>query len=278
MDAPFDGLIVISSHAMRAALAHISNRGDAAMAFDFSGKRAVVCGGSRGIGRSIALGLAEAGAAVSICARGAETLEQTRGEIARFGHTAHAGVCDLADGEAIRRYIGDAARVLGGIDVLVNNASGFGSTDDEAGWSVSMAVDMMAIVHATQAALPFLKDAKGSVVNTSSISALRTSARQAPYGAIKAAVIHYTATQAATYAKDGIRVNGVAPGSIEFPGGVWARRKDDNPQLYNGILRSIPFGRLGHPEEVANVVLFLASPLASWITGQTVVVDGGQLL
>ena len=248
------------------------------MAFDFSGRRAVVCGGSRGIGRSTALGLAQAGAAVSICARGADTLEATRGEIAEFGHTGHAGICDLADGAAIRRYIADAAQALGGIDILVNNASGFGSSDDEAGWAVSVAVDMMAIVHATQAALPFLKEAKGSVVNTSSISALRTAARQPPYGAIKAAVMHYTMTQAAMYAKDGIRVNGVAPGSIEFPGGVWARRKDDNPKLYNAILHSIPFGRLGHPEEVANVVLFLASPLASWITGQTIVVDGGQLL
>jgi 3-oxoacyl-[acyl-carrier protein] reductase len=248
------------------------------MTFDFTGKRAVVCGGSRGIGRSIALGLAEAGAAVSICARGAETLEQTRAEVARHGHTAHAGVCDLGDGAAIRRYIADAARALGGIDILVNNASGFGSSDDEAGWSVSMAIDMMAIVHATQAALPFLRETTGNVVNTSSISAMRTSARQAPYGAIKAAVIHYTATQAAMHAKDGIRVNGVAPGSIEFPGGVWDKRKTDNPQLYNAVFRSIPFGRLGHPEEVANVVMFLASPLASWITGQTIVVDGGQLL
>ena len=248
------------------------------MTFDFNGKRAVVCGGSRGIGRSIALGFAEAGAAVSICARGAETLERTRAEIAKFGHTAHAGACDLAHGGAIRRYIADAAQALGGIDVLVNNASGFGSTDDEAGWSVSMAVDMMAIVHATQAALPFLKAGKGNVVNTSSISALATSARQPPYGAIKAAVIHYTATQAALYAKDGIRVNGVAPGSIEFPGGVWHKRKTDNPKLYDAVFRSIPFGRLGHPEEVANVVLFLASPFASWITGQTIVVDGGQLL
>jgi 3-oxoacyl-[acyl-carrier protein] reductase len=248
------------------------------MTFDFAGRRAVVCGGSRGIGRAIALGLAEAGAAVSICARGAETLEQTRAEIAKHGHTAHAAVCDLGDGAAIRRYIPDAARALGGIDILVNNASGFANSDDEAGWAASVAIDMMAIVHATQAALPFLTEAKGNVVNTSSISALRPAARQPPYGAIKAAVIHYTATQAALYAKDGIRVNGVAPGSIEFPGGVWDKRKTDNPQLYNAVFRSIPFGRLGHPEEVANVVMFLASPLASWITGQTIVVDGGQLL
>ncbi|MBS0559078.1 MAG: SDR family oxidoreductase [Proteobacteria bacterium] len=248
------------------------------MAFDFTGKRAVICGGSRGIGRSIALGLAEAGAAVSICARGAETLERTRAEIAAFGHPAHAGVCDLADGAAIARYVADAEAALGGIDILVNNASGFGSSDDEKGWGISMAVDMMAIVHATHAALPALKQAKGCVVNTSSISGLRAAARQPPYGAIKAAVIHYTHTQAAMYAKDGIRVNGVAPGSIEFPGGLWDDRKTNNPALYNLALNSIPFGRLGHPEEVANVVLFLASPYASWITGQTIVVDGGQLL
>jgi 3-oxoacyl-[acyl-carrier protein] reductase len=248
------------------------------MNFDFAGKRAVVCGASRGIGRSIALGFAKAGAGVSICARGAATLKTTRDEIAKFGHPAHAGMCDLANADAIRAYIADAAKVLGGIDVLVNNASGFGTSDDEAGWAASVAVDMMAIVRATQAALPFLKESKGNVVNTSSISALRTSARTPPYAAIKAAVIQYTSTQAAMYARDGIRVNGVAPGSIEFPGGSWEKRKSDNPNLYNAILRSIPFGRLGHPEEVANVALFLASPLASWITGQTIVVDGGQLL
>jgi 3-oxoacyl-[acyl-carrier protein] reductase len=198
--------------------------------------------------------------------------------VAKFGHTAHAGTCDLGNAEQINGYVAGAAKALGGIDILVNNASGFGSTDDEAGWAASIAVDMLAIVRATHAALPFLREAKGNVVNTSSISALRASARTPPYAAIKAAVINYTASQAAMYAKDGIRVNGVAPGSIEFPGGSWEKRKSDNPNLYNAILRSIPFGRLGHPEEVANVALFLASPLAAWVTGQTIVVDGGQLL
>jgi 3-oxoacyl-[acyl-carrier protein] reductase len=248
------------------------------MTIDFTGRKAVVCGGSRGIGRAMALGFAAAGADVSICARGAEALEATRREVAAHGHIAHAGATDLNDKAAIEGYIAGAAAALGGIDILVNNASAFGSSDDEAGWMNSMAIDMMAIVYATHAALPFLKERKGCVINTSSISALRSAARQAPYGAIKAAVIHYTNTQAAMYARDGIRVNGIAPGSIEFPGGVWDRRKTENPPLYNAVLRSIPFGRLGHPEEIANVALFLASPLASWVTGQTLVVDGGQLL
>ena len=102
--------------------------------------------------------------------------------------------------------------------------------------------------------------------------------RSAPYGAVKAALIHYTTSQAAAGARKGIRVNCVAPGSIEFPGGGWERRKNETPDYYNSILKGIPFGRLGHPEEIANVVLFLASPLASWVTGQTLTVDGGQLL
>jgi 3-oxoacyl-[acyl-carrier protein] reductase len=249
------------------------------MTFDFTGKRVVVCGGSRGIGRSIALGFAETGAAVSICARGAEALAATRGELKRFGGTAHVESCDLADGAAISRYIAAAASALGGIDVLVNNASGFGASDDEAGWAASVAVDMMAIVRASQAAQPLLEKSKSaSIVNISSISAYRPSVRTPPYGAIKAAVIHYTTSQAAALATKGIRVNCVAPGSVEFPGGTWEKRRTENPALYNRVFASIPFGRLGHPEEIANVVLFLASPLASWVTGQTIIADGGQLL
>jgi 3-oxoacyl-[acyl-carrier protein] reductase len=248
------------------------------MIIDFTGRKAIVCGGSRGIGRAIALAFASAGGDVSICARDPGALEETRAEIAGHGHLAHAAAADLSREDAVRGYIQAATEALGGVDFLVNNASAFGSSDDEKGWSSSLAIDMMAIVYATQEALPALRASQGSVLNISSIAAMHTAARQPPYGAIKAAVIHYTGTQAAMYAQDGIRVNCIAPGSIEFPGGVWDRRKTDNPRLYNAVLSSIPFGRLGHPEEIANVALFLASPLASWVTGQTIAVDGGQLL
>ena len=249
------------------------------MNIDLAGKRAIVAGGSRGIGRAIALGLAEAGAGVSICARGAERLATTREEIARHGGTTHAAVCDLADEAAVPRYIEEAAAALGGIDILVNNASGFGASDDENGWAVSVSVDLMATVRAIRTALPHLeKSGSGAILNISSISGLRATPRTPPYAAIKAAVVNYTLTEAAALARKGIRVNCIAPGSIEFPGGTWERARLNNPDLYGRILRSIPFGRLGKPEEVAQVALFLCSPLAGWVTGQTIAVDGGQVL
>ena len=247
------------------------------MAKDFAGKRVIIMGGSRGIGRAIALGFAAQGASVSICARNAGPLDATRREIEAFGVTAHAASVDLADAKAIEAYVPQAVAALGGLDVLVNNASGFGHADDEEGWAASLTIDMMAIVRGSHAAIPHMKPGS-SIVNISSISALRASSRSAPYGAIKAAVMHYTASQAKMLAKQGIRVNGVAPGSIEFPGGTWEDRKSSNPELYRSTLASIPFSRMGKPEEVAQVVLFLASDKASWVTAQTIVVDGGQLV
>ena len=249
------------------------------MVFQFKGKRVLVAGGSRGIGRAIAMGFAAAGADVSICARGAAALEATREDLARLGVRAHASQCDLADGAAVAQYVAQAAAALGGVDVLVNNASGFGMGDDEAAWASGLAVDVMAMVRASHAALPYLEAARGgSIIHIASISAYRASTRAPAYGAVKAAMLHYTASQAALLAPKGLRVNCIAPGSVEFPGGTWESRRLAGDPLNQRVLDRIPFGRLGTPEEIADVALFLASPAARWVTGQTLAVDGGQLV
>src|SRR5262249_6921598 len=157
---------------------------------------------------------------VSICARGRIGLDKTLGEITARGVKAHASVCDLADKGAIETYIAAAADSLGGIDTLVNNASAFGASDDEANWAKRFDIDVMAMVRASHAAIPYVEEAGGgAILNISSISGYRASARTAPYAAVKAAVINYTKSQALILAPKKIRVNAIAPGSIEFPGG-----------------------------------------------------------
>jgi 3-oxoacyl-[acyl-carrier protein] reductase len=247
--------------------------------FDFHGYRVVVAGGSRGIGRSIALGFAEAGAAVSICARGAGALEEARQALAFYGTLVHAQSCDLADPAAIATYVDNAAGALGGIDVLVNNASGYGFADDDDGWVAGFNVDLMAAVRASRAALPHLRmSPQPCILHTSSIAAFRPRASGAPYAAVKAALSQYATSQALALAEHRIRVNAIAPGSIAFADGLWERRKIEQPSLYEATLAKIPFGRFGKPEDIAYAALFLASPFAGWITGQTLVVDGGQML
>lgn len=246
--------------------------------FDFKGRRAIVCGGSRGIGLSIAKAFASAGASVSICARGEASLAEARAALEALGGKVHAARCDLGDGAAVTRYVQEAAAALGGIDALVNNASAFGHRDTDADWAASVAVDLMAPVRASHAAMPFLEHSKGAIVHLSSIAGLRPSVRTPPYGAVKAALVQYTQTQAAALARKGVRVNCIAPGSIYFEGGVWDVRKREEPKLYEGTLARIPTGRFGRPEEIASVTLFLCSDAASWVTGQTITVDGGQML
>jgi 3-oxoacyl-[acyl-carrier protein] reductase len=249
------------------------------MQISFKDKRVVVAGGSRGIGRSIALGFAGAGASVSICARGQEQLDKTVAEIKALGVKAHGAPCDLGNKEAIDGYIAAAAVALGGIDILINNASGFGGGDTEEGWKKGFDVDVMATVRASNAAIPHIERAGGgAILNISSISGYAASARSTSYAAVKAAVINYTSSQGLMLASKKIRVNAIAPGSIEFPGGLWEQAKTANPKLYKAIFDSIPWGRLGKPEEIANAALFLCSEQASWITGQTLTVDGGQML
>jgi 3-oxoacyl-[acyl-carrier protein] reductase len=247
--------------------------------FDFRGYRVVVAGASKGIGRSIALAFAAAGASVSICARGQAALGAVAYELATLGVTTHAQRCDLADPAAINEFIEASATALGGIDVLVNNASGYGFGEGDEAWIADFNVDLMAAVRASRAALPHLaKSAHASILHTSSIAALHPRPSTPPYGAMKAALCHYTTSQALSLAEQGIRVNAIAPGSIEFADGLWDRCKHEDPARYATTLAKIPFGRYGTPDDVAHAALFLASPWAAWITGQTLCVDGGQQL
>ncbi|MBH68661.1 MAG: 3-oxoacyl-ACP reductase [Rhodospirillaceae bacterium] len=242
-------------------------------------RKVIVTGASRGIGLAIAKEFAKEGASVSICARGVENLEKARKTIAEDGGKVHAEICDVSNQTSLKSYIDNAVEELGGLNVLVNNPSGFGKTDDEEGWTLGLEVDLMALVRGSWFAVPYIAETGGgALIHISSISGLTSSLRTPPYGAVKAAVIQYTKTQALQLASKNIRTNCIAPGSIEFPGGTWDDARQNNPKLYSGIKKSIPFGRLGDPEEVARLAVFLGSDAASWITGETIAVDGGQML
>jgi 3-oxoacyl-[acyl-carrier protein] reductase len=248
------------------------------MEISLKGKKVLVGGASRGIGRSIALVFAGAGADVAICARGLEGVRAVEAELRQHGTKIFGMACDLGDESQVTGFVNDAGKALGGIDVLVNNASGLGMKDDESGWAASVNIDLLGTARATRAAIPFLEQSKGSIINISSISGLMAVPRTLPYAAIKAALINYTMGQGLALAPKQIRVNAIAPGSTAFPGGVWEDRKTSDPELYQRRLKGIPWGRFGSPEDIAKVALFLASDLASWVTGQTIVVDGGQSL
>jgi len=248
------------------------------MKIDLTGRRALIAGGSRGIGLSIAQCFAAAGADVAICARQTAPLEAAAASLKVSGHRVSARACDLSHAQEVRAWVETAAEDLGGIDILVNNASAFGRTDDEAGWGASLQIDLMATVRACHAALPYLERQGGSIIHISSISGLGASVRTPPYGAVKAALMEYTQTQAAALARKRIRVNCIAPGSIFFKGGFWDLNQQQNPTLYERTLSGIPSGRFGKPEEVAQVATFLVSDQASWVTGQIIAVDGGQSL
>jgi len=245
--------------------------------FDFHGYRVVVAGGSKGIGRAIAMAFAESGAAVSICARGQAALDDVARTLATHGSGVHAQACDLGDPAAIEAWIAAAATALGGIDVLVNNASGYGFDEGDESWLANFNVDLMAAVRASRCALPHLQRSRhASILHTSSIAAFHPRRNGPAYAAMKAALSHYTTSQALQLAEPRIRVNAIAPGSIEFAEGLWDRVRQDDPARYAATLAKIPFGRYGTPQEIAHAALFLASPFAGWITGQTLCVDGGQ--
>lgn len=245
------------------------------MDLGLAGRRALVTGGTKGIGRASAELLADEGAAVAICARDAGEVEETVAALRARGVPATGRALDVADADALRAWVGDAGRELGGIDVVVANVSALAVTTDEAAWRAGYEVDVMHSVRTVDAAMPFLEaSGAGSIVLVSSVSGREIDFAAGPYGAFKAALIHYAQGLAHRLAPKGIRANTVSPGNTYFPGGVWARIERDNAALYASALALNPMGRMGTPQEVARGVVFLASPAASFVSGTNLVVDG----
>jgi 3-oxoacyl-[acyl-carrier protein] reductase len=245
------------------------------MDLGLKGFKAVVTGGTKGIGRAIAETLAGEGADVGICARNAEEVTTTVAKLAARGVRSAGRALDVADAGALKSFVDAVAAEFGGIDIVVANVSALAIGADEAGWRSGFEVDLMHGVRLVNAAMPWLeKSAAGAIVTISSVSGREIDFAAGPYGAFKAALIHYTQGLAFQLAGKGIRANTVSPGNTYFEGGVWHKIKDGNPQLYRDALELNPTGRMGTPQEMANAVVFLASPAASFITGTNLVVDG----
>ena len=241
-----------------------------------AGKRAVVTASSKGIGREIALGLAAEGVAVAICARGEADLRKAEAALRTDGVPVFADVCDVGQPGAIETFLDAARDALGGIDILVNNATGYGFSDQPEAWRASLDVDLMAAVRACWKVVPWMTDAGGgAIVHISSIAGLYANPNPA-YAAAKAAVISHSKSLAIELAPSRIRANVVCPGSIFLPDGLWDQVRRRDPARFEAIVASIPSGRMGHPQEVADAVVYLCSDRASWITGACIVVDGGQ--
>jgi 3-oxoacyl-[acyl-carrier protein] reductase len=245
------------------------------MDLGLKGLRAIVTGGSKGIGRAVAETLAAEGCAVAICARSAAEVELAVAALAAQGVAAHGEALDVTDRAALLAWIAGSARALGGIDIVVANVSALDMGQGEAAWRAEFEVDMLHTVRTLEAALPHLeRSAAPAVVVISSVSGLEHDFTSAAYGTFKAALIHYASRMASGLAEKRIRVNTVSPGNTYFPGGIWQRIERELPELFATALAKNPWGRMATAQEVANAVVFLASPAASFTTGVNVVVDG----
>ncbi len=239
------------------------------------GKRVAVTGGSKGIGRAIALGFAAEGADVSICARKKEDVAAAVAALTAKGVKAFGQPLDVADGMALKAWIEATSAELGGLDALVCNVSALAVGDTVETWEKSFQTDMMHSVNAVQAAVPFLeKSGAGSIVLISSVSGFEVDFAAGSYGAIKAALIHYAKGLSRQLVGKGIRVNSVSPGNTYFEGGIWQNIENNMPDLFKSTLSVNPTGRFGTAEEVAHGVVFLSSPMASRISGTNLVIDG----
>ncbi|GAB0119651.1 SDR family NAD(P)-dependent oxidoreductase [Acidisoma sp. 7E03] len=242
------------------------------MDLGLAGKKALVTGGTKGIGRAIAELLAAEGAKVALCARNATEVAET---VAKLGDGHFGQAVDVSDPEALTAFAQAAAEALGGLDILVPNVSALAVSRDAAAWKAGFETDIMGTVGLVDAAMPWLeKSEAAAIVIISSVSGREVDFAAGPYGAFKAALIHYAQGLAFQLAPKNIRANTVSPGNTYFPGGVWEKIEREMPALFAEALALNPTGRMGRPEEMARAAVFLASPAASFITGTNLVVDG----
>lgn len=238
-------------------------------------KNVLVTGGSRGIGLAVAELFAAEGANVAICARNADEVAAAVKKLAAKGGKSWGQGLDVADPAKLKQWVDGAAAEFGGIDALVCNVSALAVGDTPETWERSFRVDMMHTVNAVAAAMPYLEKSKAaSIVIVSSVSGFEVDFAAGSYGAFKGALIHYAKGLSNQLAAKGIRVNAVSPGNTYFEGGIWQNIEQGSPDLYRTAMSLNPTGRMGTPQEVAAGVVFLASPVASRISGTNLIVDG----
>jgi len=247
------------------------------MDLQLTGRKALVTGASRGIGRAIAVELAREGCDLALCARGVEPLEALAKELRQAGRTIWTQAVDVADEQAVAGFVEAAAEQLSGLDIVVSNVSAGGLKGQDQ-WRLSFQADLLAFVRIAEAAVPHLERSDAAAIvavgTTSAFDTLPPTSANS-YAAVKAAVIEHASGLGHALAPKGIRVNTVSPGPIDFPGGAWDRLHEARPEFYDSIRARIPIGRLGRAEEVARAVAFLASPAASFCNAVNLVVDGG---
>jgi 3-oxoacyl-[acyl-carrier protein] reductase len=248
------------------------------MDLGLTGKRALVTGGTRGIGRATVELLAAEGASVAFCARSEEAVEAFAAELRGSGVTVFARAIDVSKEDQLKGFIRDAAENLGGLDILVSNVTG-GSLKGPEQWQQSLELDLLPLVHLIDEATPILEAAGGgSIIALSSTFGFDNVWPSSPnsYGAFKAAIVRHASAAAHALAPKGIRVNTVSPGPVFFEEGDWNKIKAGRPEVYEKVLASIPLGHMGKPSEIAAVIVGLASPVMGYCVGTNVVCDGGM--